>query len=505
MAEKRTIAGKQLIGMLVMSGVIFSSFLVIAVATNKVSLLRPRWNVPALRLVNETITIEARSSFPLAQAGDFTATITSPAGSFDLTIESVALDLNAMSVVASFPNNVTEDTLYDLEITVGGLHDEQKHAVKVLSSYKADFKVIVWADTQVGYSEEYEDVWEMSYEWAKEMVNQANLINPEFVLLVGDITETALKSEYQFMYDQCMRLNVPIFVGTGNHDYFGTAEYKRWCQYTNFTFDYGPDYHFVYIDTGMNLDALREQYFNWLADDLAAHSSTPVNIVAGHAPPYQCSGNDRTRINKNFEYLNEEVVQLLEQHDVRAYLYGHDHRDKITYGNCTLVPAGANAGSPWYIQTASGREEGAYRVLHFKERQLFNVTALVNASTGERAQATSFRVYPRWEDKDQPAPVIPYLGVETNVSSVNNGSAPAVMAIDCNVTSRFTEESFEGLTVRFNLVSVSDPSTFYSSNASTSITGVRAVKHASVSNTWMLEVRFDLGPGTGINIKAWGD
>nr|MDO8115651.1 metallophosphoesterase [Candidatus Sigynarchaeota archaeon] len=459
---------KHLIGMLVISGVIFSSFLMMSVATNKISLLRPRWNVPTLRLVNETITIEANLDFPLAQVDSFSATITSPFGSYPLVIDSISLNLNSISVIASFPSNVTEDVLYDLEINMGGFHDEQKHAVKVLSSYKTEFKVIVWADTQVGYSEEYDDVWEMTYEWIEEMVNQANLINPEFVLLVGDITETALKSEYQFMYNQCMRLNVPVFVGTGNHDYYGTAEYKRWCQYTNFTFDYGPDYHVVYLDTGMNLDALRDQYFDWLADDLALHASTPVKIVAGHAPPYQCNNNDMTRINKNFEHLNEEVVQLLAQQEVAAYLYGHDHKDKINFGNCTPVPAGAPIDDPWYIQTASGREEGAYRVLHFKDRQMVNVTALVNASTGERAQATSFRVYPRWEDKSTPAPVIPYLGAETNVSSVNNPLAQAVTSIDCNVTNRFSEEYFEGITVRFNILSATDPATFFSSNASAS-------------------------------------
>jgi 3',5'-cyclic AMP phosphodiesterase CpdA len=510
MSKTMSPAGKQALLLVIVSGAIFSSFVIGAAATNQLSLVRPRWNVPSLVLANETITIEAETSFPLAQVGDLSAQLVSPLGTFPLVLSaSPVQSLNTFKVVASFPLNVTKDILYDLRISVGGLTDIQRHAVKVLSAYKQDFKVIVWTDTQVGYSSEYEDVWENTYLFIEEMVNQANLINPEFVWVLGDTTETSLRSEYQFMYDQYMRLNVPVFVGPGNHDCYDTAEYRRWCRYFNYTFDYGPDHHFVFLDTGMNLDALRTQYYTWLQGDLADHATTPVKIVAAHAAPYQCSDRDMTRINKNFEYLNAEFVSLMNDYNVSTYVHGHDHLDQNKYAsNCTLVPAGATPTSLRMLQTASGREAAAYRVLQFEGTHLTNVTSRINSTTFERSQRNSLRSFAdTGPTNDRPDITKPNLLVTVNASGVNDITSSAVAAVECNVTSRFPEKSFDdftNMTVRFTISSTANPAAMYSSNQSSSIVAVTAVKRIDVVNAWWVEVTFNLANGEGISIKLWG-
>nr|MDO8112511.1 metallophosphoesterase [Candidatus Sigynarchaeota archaeon] len=474
MSKKMSSGGKQLLVMLVLSGAFLSTFLIYGAATNQLSLLRPRWNVPVFRLVNETITIEAETSFPIAQIDDLSATITSPFGTFTLTILQKFLTLNSITAIASLPSNVTKDVLYDLEISVGGLRDVQRHAVKVLSEYKSEFKIIVWADTQVGYSQDYEDDWERTYDLYREMVRQANLVNPEFVVVLGDITETSLPSEFQFTYEECMKLNVPVYVGIGNHESFDRAEFKRWCQYLNFTFDYGPDYHFAYIDTGMNVDALQFQYFDWLAGDLQAHDSTPVKIVMGHTTAYQCNDEYMTRINKNFENLNVEFIELLNNHSVPAYLYGHDHKDKIDDGNCTIIEWNSTTTKTRFIQTMDGRERGGYRVISFKNKHMANVTSLVNVTTGERDQSRSLIVYPKWNDHSLPPSNMSFLEAHVNASSANNYSAEAVGSIDCNVTNRFgtagsgpdapSLQYFYNVTVRFNILSSTDPSALFDSH-----------------------------------------
>jgi hypothetical protein len=463
-----------------------------------------------MRLANETILIEAETSFPLAQAGDLSAKLISPLGKYSLVLTTPVLNLNKIQAVASFPGGIRTDVLYDLEISVGGLTDVQRHAIKVLSAYKQEFTAIVWCDTHAGYAEEYADIWQDTYLFIEEMVDQANLINPEFVWLLGDITETALESEYQFMYDQCMRLNVPVFVGPGNHDAFDAFEYQRWCQYFNFTFDYGPDYHFVYVDTGINLDALRDQYFNWLADDLDAHASTPVNIVAGHAAPYQCSGSDTTRINKNFEYLNAEFVELLNQHNVITYLHGHDHKDQNKFGtNCSLVPAGTIPTSMRMLQTASGREDAAYRLLHFKNHQLVNETTRKNATTFERNQCDSFRSFPDVNETiTRPDVTKPNLLVTVNASAVNDITQVAVSGVNFTLTSRFPEASFDdftNMTAGFWISSTLNPSVpanmLYTNSTTVSVSAVQRVDNPS---EWWVEFKFNIANGQTVNITVQG-
>lgn len=430
------------------SAAIFSSFVIVQAVTNEITLLRPRWNVPVIRLASESFVIEAETSMPLVDASNLTARVTSPHGNFSLAVSDVTQAWHAIRATATFPGGTLEDVLYDLEITVGGLTAVQRHAVKVVSAYKGNFTVIVWADTQVGFSTEYDEgedgnahVWLRTPLHVRAMVDQANLIHPEFVLVCGDLTETALASEYAFMHDELMRLQVPVFAGGGNHDYFQVDEYRRWMRYNNFTFDYGPDYHFTYVDTGMHLDALRDHMFDWLKADLEAHASTPVKIVAAHAPPYVCKGNQASDINRNFEKYQQEVVDLLRQQGVVAYLYGHDHQDKITFGNCTPADATVPHAEPLYIQTNDGREQAAYRVLQFTNRTLVNVTAVVNATTGERSAHESLTAY-RLDSRGRTVDLI--LSIEMNVTA--NATARIY-----TITNRFPEQDFANLTLRVDL------------------------------------------------------
>jgi 3',5'-cyclic AMP phosphodiesterase CpdA len=501
MAKKMSSGAKQLLILVVISGAIFSTFLAFSSATNKLALLRPRWNVPVLCLANESITIEAETSFPLAQVGDFSASITSAFGTFLLTITAPTQNFNSIRATATFPAGVVKDVMYDLEIAVGGFSDEQEHAVKVLSVYKTNFKILVWSDTQVGYSEEYEDDWLRSYDLVREMVNQANLLNPEFVVITGDITETSMRSEFQFMYDQIMRLNVPCFVGFGNHENFGTAEFKRWCQYYNFTFDYGPDYHFMYLDTGWIMDAVKFTYFDWITGDLQAHANTPVKILYGHAGPYECTG-DMTRINRNFENLNEEFINLLNANNVKAYVYGHDHQDMITDGRCNRIAWNSTSNQTRFMQTNDGRESGGFRVLNFANKQMYNVTR-ANSTYG-RDQKDGFIVYPEWSNHALPPSNNAYIYATTNVSATNDLNAAAVTAINCTVNNRWGYDMFNNVTVRLNIVSTVNPSNLTTCNATLGKWSVHPYHRLDLANTWLVEVQFLLLANSTVYITAKG-
>ncbi|MFX0102034.1 MAG: metallophosphoesterase family protein [Candidatus Hodarchaeota archaeon] len=475
----------------IISAGIFSTFIGILIASNNVSLLRPRWNVPVIRMANESFFIEAETSVPLLDASDFSASITSIYGDFELDIvnNNIQVDGKSIKVEVGFPSNVVNDTLYDLDISVGGLSDNQSHAVKVVQEYHDEFKIIIWGDTQVGYSPDFSDEESArAFEFVKEMVIQANLINPEFIFIVGDFTEVALHEEYEFMFEQCMRLQVPIYIGPGNHDYFNIQEYIRWCEYTYFSFDYGPDYHFNYVDTGMNLDALRDHVWDWLVSDIEAHSDFPVQIVAGHAPPYQCDGVDVTEVNRNFENHNAEFVELLEERNVPAYFYGHNNKDKITYANCTPVDMSSPLNQTWYVQVRSGRESAGYRVVEFKDKQMVNTTILTNAITGARHDNASLSAF---------------VSEETMIPSIEvykNDTSSVVNSISINITNRFEQEYMNNVTIRVH-INGTDADCFSNSTGYYGI--VKEDSVVDVPNTIMVEMNFYLPNNDTINIEIW--
>jgi Calcineurin-like phosphoesterase len=82
-----------------------------------------------------------------------------------------------------------------------------------------------------------------------EAVEKINLLQPEFVITVGDMIEgyTTSVPELNRQWDahEAMigKLNMPFFRVAGNHDYSNSAQHKVWKQ------RYGPAYyHFVYRD-----------------------------------------------------------------------------------------------------------------------------------------------------------------------------------------------------------------------------------------------------------------
>ncbi|MHA1371311.1 MAG: metallophosphoesterase family protein [Promethearchaeota archaeon] len=495
---KKAITSKsEVIVFLIISASIFSIFLVGGYTTNKITLLRPRWNVPVIRMANESFTIEAKGDFPLPSNIDLRASIHSAVGVFDLLLDSISVDGNKIQANARFPAGVEPDVLYNLSISAGRWTDEQPNAVKIVSNYRDDFKIIVLADTQVGYSPEYEDTWLYSYSNFEETVDQINLINPEFVVLVGDITETALKSEYEFIYENCLRLEVPIFAGPGNHDYFNTEEYKRWCYYFNFSFNYGPDYHFTYINTGMNLNGIHDDDISWLAQDLSAHESSVVKIVLGHAPPYECDkASEPADINRNFEENVNEFIDLLNEHDVMAYLYGHNHKDKVNvYPNCVEPPANQSVNSTLFIQTNDGKEDGGYRLISFRNNTMTRYSRLINATIlDQRGSWSAFSDPSNIETKN--------LEVKTNVSDTSgNGSLPS--GIECNVTNRFEYESFTNMTLRLTLAGNENDTFNIVSNSTGFFRISRIVSRIDLNNAMIVHVNFDLPSATSINFKVW--
>ena len=123
--------------------------------------------------------------------------------------------------------------LYDLRVTAdGGLDDVTRHAVKVLAAYPDDFYFVHITDTHLPtYLYYYESgrrrPTARPASACATIINDVNIINPEFVLLTGDLVnegelEDYLGSRYYSRAQQLLgEFQVPVFLTAGNHDIGG--------------------------------------------------------------------------------------------------------------------------------------------------------------------------------------------------------------------------------------------------------------------------------------------
>jgi hypothetical protein len=218
----------------------------------------------------------------------------------------------------------TPEEIYDLELTSGGTApDVASHAVKVIPAYRSDYYFAQISDTHLpehafssgGFIDVTETTGMADFD---AVIEDLNVIHPEFILHTGDLVNEGELEEYLGMYEMgraqqmISRLFSPMFVVSGNHDIGGwkptappdgTARKNWWRQFgwsflaspppgdpyhsQDFSFDYGL-LHVIglegYINNGSydsymtgiwGAQSMSQEQMSWLAADVAA-------VPAGH-------------------------------------------------------------------------------------------------------------------------------------------------------------------------------------------------------------------------------
>jgi calcineurin-like phosphoesterase family protein len=225
--------------------------------------------------------------------------------------------------------SVPEPELYELyDLTVGASNlgtDTTVNAVRIIPEYKNEYSFIHITDTHLPTHyfypdpESVTDASEMDDLW--EVIEDINLINPEFVLITGDLINEGEMEDFENrrVYTKAQQLlselEVPFYLTSGNHDIGGwydsppsqgTARRDwwrffgwKWLQdppeadpyYTqNYSFDYGQE-HYVGMEAYINYDDYMENVYGdvsftagqmqWLESDLQDNSGDN-NIIFYH-------------------------------------------------------------------------------------------------------------------------------------------------------------------------------------------------------------------------------
>lgn len=144
--------------------------------------------------------------------------------------------------------------------------------------------------------------WAQDGKW-EQAVDEVNLLRPDFVMCIGDLTKGygedagQIAADWDFFDRINKGLNAPFFYAPGNHDVLGLETRKAYTARhgvdgkTWYSFDY-RDCHFAIWDTtlltGQTDDkALQAAHWAWLEKDLAAAKSARHVFIFAHHPMFR--------------------------------------------------------------------------------------------------------------------------------------------------------------------------------------------------------------------------
>ncbi len=286
---------------------------------------RPLINIPTIVTEGDTLTIDCEAS-PGTSGwaaelvyGSVTVPMTVLSSTYDASTEWWEIDVQVPVVPV--------DELYDLRVTAdGGIDDTTWDAVRVISAFKNDYYFIHIADTHLPthlyYTQAGSDTDSSEVEDLRAVIDDINLINPEFVVLTGDYInegelEEFLDKKYFSRTQALLReFDVPVYLTSGNHDIGGWDDSpppdgnarRNWWRFfgwkrcddppagapwytQDYSFDYGP-VHYIGLEAYINYDNWRSVIYGsdsftsgqmqWLDDDIAAASGSAAQVLFYH-------------------------------------------------------------------------------------------------------------------------------------------------------------------------------------------------------------------------------
>ena len=363
-------------------------------------LRKPLLNIPAIVAPGDTLRIDCAADPAVAdwaaelRHGSLVVPLAMLSAAYDAGTSWWHLDVQVPAVPLY--------ELYDLHVSAEDrTEDLSWNAVRVIPGFKDSYYFIHITDTHLPthlyHNEPGSEDDSTSVIDLREVIADINLINPEFVLLTGDLVNEGELEDYLYRryYTRSQRLlaelQVPVYLTAGNHDIGGwdatppadgTARRDWWRFYgwprldgppagapwrtQNYSFDYGA-VHFVGLEAYVNYDMWRGEIYGetsfitsqlqWLVDDLSAAAGSASQVLFYH-----------------FDFRNELNLTTL---GVEMALWGHIHGD-----------AGSIHTQPYDLATNNtSRGNRSYRLVRVADGVLAPAATVWAGSAGEKLRA----------------------------------------------------------------------------------------------------------------------
>jgi hypothetical protein len=393
---------------------------------------RPLLNIPSIVRPGDVLTVECEAD---PSTTGWTVALQRGSLQVPLAVQSSAYDHATLwwELHAAVPE-VEVYELYDLVVTADdGIGDTTSNAVQVIPEFKDDYYFIHITDTHLpsaAYVYEYgADVDSTQSIYLRHVIEDINIINPEFVLLTGDFIdlcelEDFLNRRYHSRAQRMLtEFQVPVFLVSGNHDIggvpallppAGTAHHNWWKffgwkrlndpplgapWYTqNYSFNYGP-VHYIGMESYDNYDLWRPDIYGnlsfttgqlqWLTDDLASTVDDSARVLFYH-----------------YDFSQQIDLAAL---GVEMALWGHYHNDvgdiaiqpynlstrNVSYGECAYRLVRVSDGILQPTETVSAEYDGSGLQVDFQpanDGSNYSVTAQIENSIDERFEHSQLQV-----------------------------------------------------------------------------------------------------------------
>jgi putative phosphoesterase len=164
----------------------------------------------------------------------------------------------------------------------------------------------------------------------------------DIVVHTGDVTDTGLREAYELSADLLSRIEKPLIIMAGNHDYrnVGYELFEDYFGDLNGVHE-GEDYIVIYVDSSIpdrNEGRVGSSKFEWLKEQLITYNAKNLKIVAvhHHLIPVPKAGTER-----NVLFNAGDLMDLLHTYDVDLVLSGHRHYPHVVNVDGMII---SNAG-----------------------------------------------------------------------------------------------------------------------------------------------------------------
>lgn len=204
------------------------------------------------------------------------------------------------------------------------------------------FYFVQMCDTQLGMGG-----YEQDKQAFKLAVKQINVLNPDFVIICGDLVDNPTDSSFSDFKEIMESLNMPCYCAPGNHDVSNIPNDSTLSYYRN---TIGKDYYefhhkgYSFIVTNSQLWKVHvkdesEKHDSWFKETLSAQGDKNIPVfVIGHYPLFVDNPLEEENYFNLPSIKRAELLELFTQNNVLAYLSGHRHELVLNnYENIQLV------------------------------------------------------------------------------------------------------------------------------------------------------------------------
>lgn len=190
------------------------------------------------------------------------------------------------------------------------------------------FTFVQLNDPQLGMGGYQHDVESLT-----EAVQMINELNPDFVLMCGDLVNHANDSSFNDFLNITQNLNSKLYLVPGNHDIGKVPNDSSLSYYRKI---FGKDYYsfshkgYTFIGTNSllwktHIENESDLHSKWFENTLQNSGQDNQKIVFGHFPIFTKSESEEENYFNFSIEKRKELLTLFENNNVVAYLSGHKH------------------------------------------------------------------------------------------------------------------------------------------------------------------------------------